>query len=165
MLLVTGVAGNINADKRLARKARQVALEGSGERLLVSRGEMQKARLRRRTDRGTDVGIVLDEGTRLSHGDVLDSKDKFIVVEQLPEKVISVVLDKDDRRSVVELAVLVGHIIGNRHKPLSVHDRDISFPVQNDAELEIFEKLLPPGVKFKVVTRVFLPSGDVHRHE
>jgi len=59
---------------------------GNCERLLISRMEMEKFRLRRKTDRGTDLGIVLEPGSRLHHGDVLVwTKDRLVIVEQLPE--------------------------------------------------------------------------------
>ncbi len=54
--------------------------------------ELEKRILRRTADRGTDVGLNLDSGVTLRHGDVLKNEDKKIIIEQLPEKVISVKL-------------------------------------------------------------------------
>jgi urease accessory protein len=125
---------------------------------------MEKARMRRRTDRGTDIGLVLERGTHLHHGDVLDVKGKLIVVEQLPEKVVTITLDSSGSRAVGK-AVLVGHAIGNRHRPISVANGRISFPIQHESELQIFERLLPAGVSLNVTTEVFIPSGDAHPHE
>jgi urease accessory protein len=128
--------------------------------------EMERLRLRRRTDRGTDIGLVLEPGNRLNHGDVLAAKERFIVVEQLPEKVMSVRIQKYDTEKMVGLAALIGHAIGNRHRPIAIdHHGTISFPVQAESEVDTFRKLLPAGVKLKVTEQIFLPAGGVYVHE
>jgi urease accessory protein len=159
VLAVTHVAGNVFSDKRLAAKYRRAKAAGSVEQLLVSRMEMEKLRLRRTTDKGTDVGLVLEPGGRLHHGDVL-AGGKFIVVEQLPEKVVSIKMKKGDS---IGLAALIGHAIGNRHRPIAVDHDTISFPIQAESEVDLFKKLLP-RVKMKVTEQVFLPAGDAHAH-
>lgn len=164
MLFVTSVAGNI-ADRRLVAKYQRAKAAGKCERLSVSRIEMERLRLRRRTDRGTDIGLVLEPGSRLHHGDLLAAKEKFIVVEQLPEKVISISIRKDSAEKMVGLAALIGHLIGNRHRPIAVDHGTISFPVQSESEVDIFRKLLPHEVKLKVAEQVFLPAGETHAHE
>jgi urease accessory protein len=127
--------------------------------------EIERHRLRRRTDGETDVGLVLEPGRRLHHGDVLAAKEKFIVVEQLPEKVVSISINKNDFEKMVSLAALVGHTIGNRHRPIAVDHSTVSFPIQAESEVETFRKLLPTGVKLKVKEQVFLPAGEAHNHE
>jgi len=164
VLTVTSVAGNIFADSRMAEKYRRAKAAGTGERLLVSRMEMERLRLRRRTDGETDIGLVLEPGSRLHHGDVL-AAEKFIVVEQLPEKVVSISISKNDFEKIVGLAALVGHTIGNRHRPIAVDHGTISFPIQAESEVDTFRKLLPAGVKLKLKEVVFLPAGEIHTHE
>jgi urease accessory protein len=164
VLAVTSVAGNIFANRHLAEKCRRAKAAGKCERLFVSRIEMERLRLRRTTDRGTDVGLVLEPGSRLHHGDVLAAA-RFILVEQLPEKVASVSMKKSDPEKMVDLAALVGHTIGNRHRPIAVDHGIISFPIQAESEADTFKKLLPSGVKLKVTEHVFLSSGEAHSHE
>ncbi|TLY06189.1 MAG: hypothetical protein E6K92_00005 [Thaumarchaeota archaeon] len=60
---------------------------------------------------------------------------------------------------------MVGHTIGNRHRPIAVDHDTISFPIQAESELDTFRKLLPAGVKLKLKEEVFLPAGEVHTHE
>ena len=164
MLSVTSAVGNIHSDKRLMEKYRRMEAAGACERLLVSRMEMERLRLRRKTDRGTDVGLVLEPGSRLYHGDVLlSTKDRLVVVEQLPEKVISICLGKTG--NAIGLAALVGHAIGNRHRPIAIDSTTISFPVQAESEVALFQKLLPHDVKLKLEERVFQPTGEFHSHE
>ena len=164
MLAVTSVAGNIT-NGRLAAKYRRAKATGNCERLLVSRIEMERLRLRRRTDKGTDIGLVLQAGSRLHHGDVLAAKEKFIIVEQLPEKVVSVRLKRGSLEKMIGLAALIGHVIGNRHRPIAVDHEAISFPVQAESEVDTFRKLLPAGVKMEITEDVFLPAGEIHAHE
>jgi urease accessory protein len=164
VLAVNSIAGNIFTDGHFAEKHRRAKTAGECERLLVSRMEMEKHRFRRSTDKGTDIGIVLDSGSRLHHGDVL-AADKFIVIEQLPEKVVSIRLSKDSSDKMISYAALIGHTIGNRHRPIAVDHGRISFPVQADSEVDTFRKLLPAGVRISIADQVFLPAGEVHSHE
>ena len=163
MLTVTSISGNIFHDK-----AYESLKDGNFERLKVSRSDLEKSRIRRQTDKGTDVGLSLVSGNILHHGDVLSNDEKIIVVEQLPEKVISVRL-KNNKTSQVDLLVLIGHIIGNRHRPISIKNDVISFPIQADSELEVFQKLFAEvidDIELSIEETIFNPhtGADVHDH-
>jgi urease accessory protein len=164
MLAVSLIAGNVFAERSMSEKYRRAKASGTCERLLVFRAEMERLRLRRMTDRGTDVGLVLEPGTRLHHGDVL-AAEKFIIVEQLPEKVMSIRIKNDNLGKMVNLAALIGHTIGNRHRPIGVDFCTISFPIQGESEIDTFIKLLPTGIGLKITDQVFLPAGEAHVHE
>ena len=134
------------------------------ERLVLSRAEMQKARLRRRASRGTDVMISLETGARLHNGDVLAGDGgRRVLVEQSPERVIAVTLPPE-----AGAAALLGHIIGNRHRPISIEGRTLRFPIQADSELETFEGLLAGvgGLRLGIEEAAFEPveGADVHAH-
>lgn len=156
MLEITCVAGNIFDGN----------IEDAGfERLKLSRAELQKNRIRRSTDGGTDVGLALEPGRALRNGDILTDGKKKIIVEQIPEKVIAIRL-KDPSP---DLGVLAGHIIGNRHRPVSIQDGTVMFPVQADSELETFEKLfssMAGSIEMEVKETVFNPhlAMNVHDH-
>jgi len=139
---------------------------GNFEKLKISRMELEKRILRRKTDRGTDVGLNLESGVKLRHGDVIKNGDTQIVVEQLPEKIITVRL-KD--KKMTDVMVLLGHIIGNRHRPISIKSDEISFPIQADSEKEVFTKLFQEiinHIEMTVEERIFSPhsGADVHEH-
>ena len=136
------------------------------ERLKISRMELEKRILRRKTDRGTDVGLNLDPGIKLRHGDVIKNGDTKIVVEQLPEKIITVRLKN---KKMTDVIALLGHIIGNRHRPISIQGDEISFPIQADSEKEVFTKLFQSIINHIDITveeRIFHPQSgaDVHEH-
>lgn len=161
MIKITGVCGNIFHDN----KSESID-KSSLEHLKISRGELEKNRLRRETDQGTDVGIILEPGMRLYNGDLLEDNGKMIVVEQMPEKVLTVSFSEAQNP---ELQLLVGHIIGNRHRPITIHDGIVSFPIQSDSELEVFEKLFAgiiDKIQLKIEEKIFSPhmGADVHEH-
>ncbi len=160
MLTVTSISGNVFHDKGYAPPE-----EGDYERLRVPRSDLGKKRMRRRTDRGTDVALALEAGQSLRHGDVLSGGGRTIVVEQLPEKVISVRL----KTSEASHMVLVGHVIGNRHRPFSARGDVVSFPIQARTELEVFGRLfseIAGHVELSTEEVVFTPhaGADVHGH-
>jgi len=136
------------------------------ERLKISRTELEKRILRRKTDRGTDVGLNLKPGVKLCNGDVIKNGDTKIVVEQLPEKIIIVKLKNE---KMTDVKVLLGHIIGNRHRPISIQGDEISFPIQADSEKEVFTKLFQSiinHIDMTVEEQIFSPQlgADVHEH-
>ena len=138
---------------------------GNFERLKLSRIELEKRILRKKADQGTDVGLKLDPGVKLCHGDVINNGNMKIVVEQLPEKVISVKLKT---KSMVEVMVILGHIIGNRHRPISIQREVISFPIQADSEKEVFTKLFQSiinHIEITVEEQIFSPHSGANVYE
>ena len=157
MLNINSILGNIFKDTNLEYE--------SFEKLIISRIDLEKRILRKKTNLGTDVGINLNSSTKLQHGDIIGNDKTKIIVEQMPEKVISVKLKENDEK----IAILLGHIIGNRHRPIAIKDKMILFPIQEDSELDIFERLLKEiieHIELKIKEEIFLPhtSADVHEH-
>jgi urease accessory protein len=157
VLNINSILGNIFKDTNLEY--------ASFEKLIISRIDLEKRILRKKTNLGTDVGINLNSSTKLQHGDIIGNHETKIIVEQMPEKIISVKLKENDEK----IAILLGHIIGNRHRPIAIKDKMILFPIQEDSELEIFERLLKEiieHIELKIKEEIFLPhtSADVHEH-
>ena len=168
MLTVTSIVGNIFHDKSLRKKSKHFA--GNYEKLIISRLETERSRLRRKTDKGTDIGLILKSGTKLQHGDILlSTKEKFIIVEQLPEKVISIRIKKKEPKNLLKLCIMIGHIIGNRHRPIAIDEKGtISFPIQADSEVDVFRRLLHNTVDYMELTmeeRIFQPEQGMNVHE
>ena len=161
MLKVNSPVGNIFLDEGF-----DDLKSGNFEKLKISRMELEKRILRRKTDRGTDVGLNLEPGVKLRHGDVIKNGDMKIVIEQLPEKIITVRLKN---KKMTDVMVLLGHIIGNRHRPISIKDDEVSFPIQADSEKDVFTKLFQNiinHIEMTVEERIFSPhsGADVHEH-
>ena len=165
MLIVNTILGNMYKDDQLAKKIEDSKAQGKFRCLLLSRIEMEKTRLRKKTDDGFDIGFVLEPGTKLQHGDVISESDETILIEQLPEKTLTVKFKQNDKN----LFLLVGHIIGNRHRPISIRNETISFPIHDDSEMELFERLFHEvihEIDLSIDEQCFIPhtSMDVHEH-
>ena len=161
MLRVHSPIGNIFHDEEFANMK-----EGTYEVLKASRMELEKRILRRRTEQGTDIGLSLDNGIKLHHGDVIRNEKHIVVIKQLPEKVITVKMKNKEKKDVW---ILLGHIIGNRHRPISIHNDEVWFPVLADSELEVFSKLfseIMDSIDIKIEEKIFVPhsGADVHEH-
>ena len=161
MLEVNSPIGNIFVDEGFKELK-----NGNCEKLKISRMELERRILRRKTDRGTDVGLNLKQGVKLRHGDVIKNGDMKIVVEQVPEKIITVRLKN---KKMEDVMLLLGHIIGNRHRPISIKGDEVSFPIQADSEKDVFTKLFQSiinHIEITVEERIFSPhlGTDVHEH-
>ena len=138
------------------------------ESVCMERGEMQRGRLRRMTDRGTDVGLDLPGGIVLRDGDLVRGDGVTILVRQAPETVG--VVRPAGHPVTTQAWMLAAHAIGNMHRPVSVGMNKIIFPLQDEAERETFANMLErvgPGI-FEIATRVmvFVPhkAADVTGH-
>ena len=165
MLIVNTVLGNIYKDSKLAKKIEDAKQQGKFRRLILSRTEMEKSRLRKKTDDGFDIALALDLGTKLQHGDIISESTETILIEQLPEKILTVKFRENDKA----LFLLIGHIVGNRHRPISIKNESISFPIHDDSEMELFERLFHEvidKIDLSIEEQRFIPhvSMDVHEH-
>ncbi len=170
MIAISSVIGNIFQDKELADKFEKLQKTMTCEVLKFSRSELDKTRFRKQTDKGTDIGCILDSEHKLNNGDVMYSNpEKFIVIEQIPEKVISIKIKKIEANSE-EILVKLGHIIGNRHRPIQIDKNgQIIFPILSDSEVDTFRKLFSEIIdhlEMKVENQIFEPRNgmDVHEH-
>jgi len=167
---VDSVLGNINNDKKLKEKYDEMAARNVCETIKISRLESQRVRMRKISDKGTDVALTLPPGTRLKHGDVIIiTENNMVVVGIEPESVIMIeIRDNIHQDDVVEVPVRIGHTIGNLHRPIKLEGNKIYFPIQADTELEMFKKLFEPvkeHLDIKKTTLVFEPEDGTEIHE
>lgn len=121
----------------------------------------RRARLRARLDSGVEVGLVLERGLSLKHGDRLATRDGALVVEVRARPEQLSVVESDDRH----LLTRVAYHLGNRHVPLQIEPGRLSY--QHDHVLDGLVHEL--GLEAKSVERPFEPepggySGGGHRH-
>jgi urease accessory protein len=121
----------------------------------------RRARLRARLDGGQEVGLLLDRGLSLKHGQRLANRDGTLVVE---------IRARAEQLSTVETADLhllarAAYHLGNRHVPLQVEPGRLSY--QHDHVLDGLMHEL--GLHAHVVERPFEPeaggyASGGHRH-
>ena len=136
-------------------------------RLFLSRTQMEKSHFRTETEDGLEIGLSLEPGTVLHNGDVIEVDSNLIVIHQLPEKVLRVMINERDWSP--NLLVQLGHIIGNRHRPLSIaSDGSILFPIHDETEIELFKQLFSDIIdhlSLHVEDEIFVPNEGMNVHE
>jgi len=169
MMTISSTLGNIFHDKKWSESFKKASKSNIFETLKLSRSDLEKTRLRAKTDKGTELGIVLNLASKMHNGDVLISNsEKFIIVQQNPEKVISVKIKDKIEANRKEILILLGHIIGNRHRPIQIADEEIIFPILSESEFDIFKKLFSGiinHIDMKIEERIFESHGEMNVHE
>jgi urease accessory protein len=171
LITIDSVIGNINKNINLNQKYMEMYHKKVCEVVKISRLESQRVRMRKTSNKGTDIVLILPQGTQLRHGDVIMvTEEKMVIVEMEPENV-AVIEIKDNVRNhdIIEIPVRVGHTIGNLHRPVKLEGNKIYFPIQADSELEIFRKLFAPIAEHLIINNtnmVFEPEEgtDIHEH-
>jgi urease accessory protein len=121
----------------------------------------RRARLRARLDGGQEVGLLLERGLSLKHGQRLATRDGSLVVEvRARAELLSTVSTTDPH-----LLSRVAYHLGNRHVPLQIEPGRLSY--QHDHVLDGLVHEL--GLQALVVERPFEPEGGGyasggHRH-
>jgi urease accessory protein len=167
LLLINSIKGNIYQDSKLAKEFEN-STDPNYKQLILHRHELEKTRFRKTTTDGTDVGISIDNGKGLHHGDILELDQIKILIRQEPEKLIRIKIN--DSKSGNHTLVMIGHIIGNRHRPIQIDvNGDILFPIQRENELELFQSLfhdISDKIQLNIENKIFEPnkSMDVHEH-
>lgn len=171
MITINSVIGNMYHDSNLRQRYEEMSSKSLSEFITISRMEAERVRMRKRSNKGSDIAVTLTPGTRLRHGDVLMvANDKMITIELEPENVAVIqVKDNIHERDAVEVPVMIGHAIGNLHRPIKLEGRKIYFPIQADQEIDMFKKIFGPLLDHLEISQakiVFEPQEgmDVHEH-
>jgi len=167
MLVVNSVLGNAYHEAHLKLKMQTAKQNNTLKRLFLSRTEMEKSRLRTETEDGIEVGLSLEPGTVLHNGDVLEVNSNLILIHQLPEKVIRVNIPENEQSA--NLLIQLGHIIGNRHRPISITSNGVVlFPIHDETEVELFKNLfhnIIHHITLNVEDEIFVPNQGMNVHE
>jgi urease accessory protein len=144
MLTVEKIIGNAENNQTLKSMYQTMKRTGKLEIISIDREESERVRLRKKSDKGTDVVLLLPRGSHIGDGDVLFiSPGKMIVAKRTPESVGIIKLHKNmESGELVKIATTIGHVIGNLHRPIKIDSDMITFPIQSVSELSLFEKLL-----------------------
>tara|TARA_B100000029_G_C17208214_1_gene827018 strand:+ start:67 stop:570 length:504 start_codon:yes stop_codon:yes gene_type:complete len=166
MLIIKKILGNIYNDTVLNKKIEDLQVNASLQKLFLTRSEMEKIHLRKETNGGIEVGLTFEAGTKFHHGDVLNDDSLWILINQIPENTIKISLKND---TSLDMAVIIGHVIGNRHRPISINsDHSISFPIHDNSELDLFRNLFQESIDNLVLSveeTIFVPNAIMNVHE
>jgi urease accessory protein len=170
VITINSVIGNIKRDNNLAQKYDEMCIRAACETIKINRLESERVRMRKTSDKGTDIALTLPQGTHLRHGDVIMlTEDKIVIVEIEPENVAMVEIRgniHDD--DIIKVPVTIGHTIGNLHRPIKLEEDRIYFPIQADSEIDMFKKLFASvneHIEIKKTKMVFEPDEGTIIHE
>ena len=167
MLVINSILGNAYNGKQLESKIQTAKGNNTLKRLFLTRTQMEKSHLRTETEDGIEIGLSLEPGTVLHNGDVLEVNSNLVIIHQMPEKVIRVNIAEKHRSP--NLLIQLGHIIGNRHRPISITNNGaVLFPIHDETEVELFENLFHEiihHITLNVEDEIFVPNQGMNVHE
>ncbi len=178
MLTVTTILGNIKKDPILNQRYGELFQKSLVESVIIQRSESEKVRMRKTSDKGTDIGFILPSRTRLKDKDVVFLDDTKMILVKLSPELVAVLSFKDypnheydgqHKPDLINIAIKIGHTIGNLHRPLKLEENKIIFPLQTVEEIDLFQRLLP-SLKDHIVIKsdnlIFEPDQgfDIHEH-
>lgn len=171
MIHIDRIIGNINSDSDLHEKYQNMMKNNKVEKIQISRLEADRTRIRKLSDKGTDLALTLIPGSHIDDGDVVMlTEEKMVIAKRESENVVIVSLNSDiSTKQILETAIKLGHIIGNMHRPIKVTNNKVYFPIQSDSEIELFKKLLynlRDNINIKNENIIFEPETgyDIHGH-
>lgn len=171
MIHIHKIIGNIHSDSELNDKYQEMIKTGLVEKIEINRLESDRARIRKISDKGTDLALTLIPGSHINNGDVVMlSEEKMIIANRTPENVAMISLKGlMSQDQLFETAIKIGHTIGNMHRPIKVVSDKIYFPIQSQSEVELFQTLLSNlinNIVIKSENIIFEPESgyDVHEH-
>jgi urease accessory protein len=68
LITIDSVLGNIKKDNNLGQKYDEMCVSSACETIKISRWESERVRMRKTSDKGTDIALTLPQGTHLRHG-------------------------------------------------------------------------------------------------
>ena len=143
---------------------------GLVEKIEITRLESDRARIRKISDKGTDLALALIPGSHINNGDVvLLTEEKMVVANRVPEIVAMVSLKRTiSEDQLFDLGIKIGHVIGNMHRPIKIADGKIFFPIQSQSEIELFQRLLSKLINYIEIENgniIFEPDSGYDIHE
>ena len=167
MLVAETILGNSYQGDHLHEKITFAKEKNTLQRLFLTRTQMEKSHFHTATEDGLEIELSLKPRRILHNGDVIEIDSQLIIIHQLPEKVIRVEIHENGWSP--NLLVQLGHIVGNKHRPLSItSDGCIMFPIHDETEVELFKKLFSDIIdhlELIVEDEIFVPNDGMIVHE
>ncbi|HKQ20741.1 MAG TPA: hypothetical protein VJS91_01770 [Nitrososphaeraceae archaeon] len=171
MIHINKILGNINSDSYLQEKYQDMKKKDKVEKIELNRLEADRIRIRKVSDKGTDLALTLNPGSHIHDGDViLVAEETMVIAKRESENVAIISLNNDiSAEQILDTAIKLGHIIGNMHRPIRVINNKVYFPIQSDSEIELFKRLfynLGQDIDIKTENIIFEPDTgyDIHGH-
>ena len=92
----------------------------------------------------------------------------MVIAMRVSENVATISLRDNINRPIIRNSNKLGHTIGNMHRPIKITDGKISFPIQAQSEIELFQRLLSnlkDNIDIKNENIIFEPEDGYNIHE
>lgn len=88
MIHIDKIIGNINSDSHLKDKYQDMLRRDHVERIEITRLESERSRIRKLSDKGTDLALIMIPGSHINDGDVLLlTEEKMVIAKRISENV------------------------------------------------------------------------------
>lgn len=171
MITVNQILGNINQNSNLRKKYEEMLKNNLCEKVLITRMESEKLRMRKSTDKKTDVAFMFEHNPNLRNDDVIFMDDNKMILLTLESESVAIITFKsyENKENIFPLSVKIGHTLGNLHRPIKVTKNQVIFPIQAETELGMLKKMFSSFNKFldiKTDMMIFEPDegSDIHEH-
>src|SRR5919197_1312476 len=115
--------------------------------------------------------INKDRNLRLKYDEMWSrAACETVKISRLESENVAMVEIKDNIHDddILKVPVIIGHTIGNLHRPIKLEENRIYFPIQVDSEIDMFKKLfgsVNEHIQIKKIKIVFEPDEDMSIHE
>ena len=171
MITVNQILGNIKTDSNLRKKYDYMLKNSLCEKVVITRMEAEKLRMRKSTDKKTDVAFIFEHSPNLRNDDVIFMDDNKMIMLTLESESVAIITFKsyEDKENIFPLSVKIGHSLGNLHRPIKVTKNQVIFPLQAETELEMLKKMFSSYDKFLDIqsgNMIFEPDegSNIHEH-
>lgn len=128
--------GNINHNSQLNELIKQERYL----KVLLQQSDRNKGRIHAHSTCGVTVGIIKSRDRSLENGDLFRSDcDQLILIQLQASELMILDLASLKNINAVQL-VSLGHVLGNHHYPITIHDQKIYIQLTTDKL--ILEKLI-----------------------
>ncbi len=127
--------GNVSEQVDLAARVSQAKAQGCCWEVLVAQRDRPKGRILTRTASGQSVGIVKGRDWLLRDGDVLTTAQNYLVLVSIQQQQVMALRFKDEASNRAISLVHLGHVLGNRHWPVTAHGNTLYVELAAEATL------------------------------
>ena len=94
MITVNQILGNINQNSNLRKKYEEMLKNNLCEKVLITRMESEKLRMRKSTDKKTDVAFMFEHNPNLRNDDVIFMDDNKMILLTLESESVAIITFK-----------------------------------------------------------------------
>lgn len=127
--------GNVNEQVNLTLQVAQAKENGRCWEVTISQSDRPKGRILTRTASGQSVGIVKGRDWLLRDGDVLATAQNHLVLVSIQQQQVMALRIEEGVSNQAIALVHLGHVLGNRHWPVTAHGNTLYVELAAEATL------------------------------